>query len=237
MPGTKINPVKPNLGLRSDQFNYVQMILLAAVVGMLAALGNLGFRALIHWSQAGFLYLGLWMCCKFRAAAFFAFRFRSCLATGAVGMLLLDRVFRGDVLGYGFPYFLEQVNLGNARIKRGWIFVKAAGAAHLARLGMVGRARRSHRAGRRRDRIGRRATSKARTRTREGAGRGGRGRRHRDHLQRSDGRADVRAGDRPARPHRAGEPYAAHRGDAHRGGDLAHGDGKRRGVPGSASSS
>ena len=51
------------------------------------------------------------------------------LASGAVGMLLLDRFFRGDVLGYGFPYFLEQVNLGNARIKRGWIFIKAAGAA------------------------------------------------------------------------------------------------------------
>src|SRR5208282_1437123 len=50
-------------------------------------------------------------------------------ATGAVGMLLLDRIFRGDVFGYGFPNFLEQVNLGNARIKRGWIFIKAAGAA------------------------------------------------------------------------------------------------------------
>ncbi len=36
---------------------------------------------------------------------------------------------RGDVFGYGFPNFLEQVNLGNARIKRGWIFIKAAGAA------------------------------------------------------------------------------------------------------------
>ena len=32
-------------------------------------------------------------------------------------------------MGYGFPKFLEQVNLGNARINRNWIFVKAAGAA------------------------------------------------------------------------------------------------------------
>ena len=36
MPGTKIDPSKPKLGLRRDQFDYVQMILLAAVVGMLA---------------------------------------------------------------------------------------------------------------------------------------------------------------------------------------------------------
>ena len=51
------------------------------------------------------------------------------LLSGGVAILVLDRIFPGDVLGYGFPNFLEQVNLGNARIKRGWIFVKAAGAA------------------------------------------------------------------------------------------------------------
>ncbi len=128
MPGTKINPVKPNLGLRSDQFNYVQMVLLAAVVGMLAALGNLGFRALIRWSQAVFLYLGLDLL-QIARGGIFRLSVPLVLAAGAVGMLLLDRIFRGDVFGYGFPNFLEQVNLGSARIKRGWIFVKAAGAA------------------------------------------------------------------------------------------------------------
>ncbi len=66
---------------------------------------------------------------EFRAEECFRVLIPLVLASGAVGMLLLDRFFRGDVLGYGFPNFLEQVNLGNARIKRGWIFVKAAGAA------------------------------------------------------------------------------------------------------------
>ena len=51
------------------------------------------------------------------------------LLSGGVAILLLDRIFPGDVLGYGFPNFLEMVNLGTARIKRRWIFVKAAGAA------------------------------------------------------------------------------------------------------------
>src|SRR6202040_2530899 len=46
-----------------------------------------------------------------------------------VAILLLDRIFPGDVLGYGFPNFLEMVNLGTAKLKRQWIFVKAAGAA------------------------------------------------------------------------------------------------------------
>ena len=44
-------------------------------------------------------------------------------------ILVLDRFFPGDMLGYGFPNFLEKVNLGNARIKRRWIVLKALGAA------------------------------------------------------------------------------------------------------------
>ena len=40
---------RPALWLRSDQFEYVQLILLAVIVGVLAALGNLGFRKLIEF--------------------------------------------------------------------------------------------------------------------------------------------------------------------------------------------
>ena len=42
------------------------------------------------------------------------------LLSGGVAILVLDRIFPGDVLGYGFPNFLEMVNLGNARLKRRW---------------------------------------------------------------------------------------------------------------------
>jgi CIC family chloride channel protein len=126
--GTTINPAKANLGLRSDQFNYVQMILLAAVVGMLAALGNLGFRELIHLSDFLFRHV-VWNALGISRGVDYRALIPVMLIGGVVAMLLLDRVFRGDVLGYGFPNFLEQVNIGNARIKRGWIFIKAAGAA------------------------------------------------------------------------------------------------------------
>ena len=37
------------LSLRADQFQYLEQILLAVAVGVLAALGNLGFRELIHF--------------------------------------------------------------------------------------------------------------------------------------------------------------------------------------------
>jgi chloride channel protein, CIC family len=127
VPGTKIDP-SAKLGLRSDQFNYVQMILLAAVTGMLAALGNLGFREFIHLSDVLFRRFE-WNLLGISRGGLFRILIPAVLVTGAGGMLLLDRFFRGEVLGYGFPHFLEQVNLGNARIRRGWIFVKAAGAA------------------------------------------------------------------------------------------------------------
>ena len=40
---------RPSFSLRSDQFQYVQLILIAVIVGILAALGNLGFRQLIEF--------------------------------------------------------------------------------------------------------------------------------------------------------------------------------------------
>jgi CIC family chloride channel protein len=119
---------RPSLSLRVDQFEYVQLILLAVIVGVLAALGNLGFRKLIElfswlfrvaeWNALG-IALGGWHRALIPVI----------LLSGGVAILLLDRIFPEDVLGYGFPNFLEMVNLGTARLKRRWIFVKAAGAA------------------------------------------------------------------------------------------------------------
>ncbi len=115
-------------GLRSDQVEYLQLILLATTVGILGALGNFGFRALIEffswlfrhveWNALGIGRGGLW-----RGLVPLV------LLTGGAGILILNYCFPGDVLGYGFPQFLEMVNLGNARIRRRWIFVKGAGAA------------------------------------------------------------------------------------------------------------
>ncbi|MGB8413666.1 MAG: chloride channel protein [Candidatus Binatus sp.] len=119
---------RPSLSLRSDQFEYVQLIILAMTVGVLAALGNLGFRKLIDlfsWLFRGLEWtaLGIGLGGPHRALIPLV------LLSGGVAILLLNRIFPEDVLGYGFPNFLEMVNLGTARLKRRWIFVKAAGAA------------------------------------------------------------------------------------------------------------
>src|SRR5271168_2213063 len=119
---------RPSLSLRSDQFEYVQLILLAVTVGVLAALGNLGFRKLIEFFS--WLFRGLeWNALGIDLGGLNRGLIPLILLSGGVAILLLNRVFPGDVLGYGFPHFLEMVNLGSARLKRRWIFVKAAGAA------------------------------------------------------------------------------------------------------------
>ncbi len=119
---------KPTFGLRSDQFEYVQLILLAVIVGILAALGNLGFRKLIELFSWLFRVVE-WQALGIDGGGWHRALIPIVLMSGGAAILLLDRIYPGDVLGYGFPNFLEMVNLGSARLKRDWIFVKAAGAA------------------------------------------------------------------------------------------------------------
>src|SRR6266481_4654764 len=119
---------RPTLSLRVDQFEYVQLILLAVIVGILAALGNLGFRKLIELFSWLFRLVE-WNALGIQHGGWHRALIPLILLSGGVAILMLDHVFPEDVLGYGFANFLEMVNLGSARIKRQWIFVKAAGAA------------------------------------------------------------------------------------------------------------
>ncbi|MGH7812384.1 MAG: chloride channel protein [Candidatus Binataceae bacterium] len=119
---------RPNLGLRSDQFEYVQLILLAVLVGVLAALGNIGFRELIRFFS--WLFRGLeWNALGIERGGWHLAFVPIILMSGGVALLLLVRVFPGDILGYGFPDFLAMVNLGAGEVKPRWIVAKAAGAA------------------------------------------------------------------------------------------------------------
>ena len=116
------------LSLRSGQLEYLELVALAVAVGVLAACGNLGFRALIE--LCGWFFRTLeWRLLGIGRGGLFRLLIPMVLLSGAGTILILNYFFPGDVLGYGFPNFLEMVNLGNARIRRRWIFVKAAGAA------------------------------------------------------------------------------------------------------------
>ena len=118
----------PGFGLRTDQLEYVQLILLSMMVGVLGALGNFGFRALIEFFTWFFQRVE-WSALAIERGGYYRVLIPLVLMSGGVLIMFLDRVFPEDVLGYGFPQFLEQINLGNPRIKRRWMFVKAIGAS------------------------------------------------------------------------------------------------------------
>src|SRR5215475_2942690 len=118
----------PALFLRRDPAGYLRMILAAVVVGVLGAMGNLGLGALMRLSSWLFRNLE-WRLLGIDRGGLHLALIPLILLSGGALILLLSFFFPGDVLGYGFPAFLEQVNLGNAQIKRRWIFVKAMGTA------------------------------------------------------------------------------------------------------------
>jgi chloride channel protein, CIC family len=115
------------LSLRTDQSDYLELVVLAVVVGILAGLGNIGFRELVELCRWTFLTVESNALGIGRGPG--RLLLPLVLLSGAAVLILLDYFFPGDVLGYGFANFLEMVNLGNARIHRAWIFAKGMGAA------------------------------------------------------------------------------------------------------------
>jgi CIC family chloride channel protein len=106
--------------IRKDEREYLALVLLAVAIGVLGAGGNLVFRYAIAAST--WLFHGL------AAPLGRPGIIVSLLAAGLV-LLLLDRLFPGEVLGYGFPRFLEMLHLQEGRVKRRWMVVKTLGAA------------------------------------------------------------------------------------------------------------
>ncbi len=100
---------------------------IAALIGVLGALGNVCFREAITVSGLAFDTLGAWL------AQMLPFLTRVTtpfvLAAGGLALYGLSRLFPEHTLGYGFPRFLEMVNLEGGRVKKRWMIVKTLGAA------------------------------------------------------------------------------------------------------------
>jgi CIC family chloride channel protein len=99
---------------------YAWLTGLAVVTGLLGATGNVVFREAI--AAAAWVFHGL-------SAPLGRWGIPLGLFAGGVALLVLDRIFPGEVLGYGFPRFLEMLHLQGARVKRRWMVVKTLGAA------------------------------------------------------------------------------------------------------------
>jgi CIC family chloride channel protein len=110
-------PVSDRLGVERK---YAWLIALAVLTGLLGAAGNVLFREAIVGASWLFRQISTPLGRPGIPVA---------LLAGGVVLLLLDRLFPGEVLGYGFPRFLEMLHLQSARVKRRWMVVKTLGAA------------------------------------------------------------------------------------------------------------
>src|SRR5438552_5010889 len=99
---------------------YAWLMALAVVTGILGAVGNVVFREAL--AGATWLFQG-------RLAPLGRPGIPLALVAGGLALLCLDRFFPGEVLGYGFPRFLEMLHLHGASVKRRWMVVKTLGAA------------------------------------------------------------------------------------------------------------
>lgn len=93
---------------------------LAVLIGVLGAAGNVVFQWAIAKSTILFSLVG---------APYGRLGIPLTLVAGGVALFVLDRVAGGDVLGYGFPRFLEMLHLHGGRVRRRWIVLKTLGAA------------------------------------------------------------------------------------------------------------
>ncbi len=109
-------PVAADVGTRRQP----PLLALAVVAGVLGAAGNVAFRLAIE--GATFVFHGI-------GSPLGRLGIPVALVAGGIVLLALERLFPGEVLGYGFPRFLVQFHLHGARIKRRWIVLKTIGSS------------------------------------------------------------------------------------------------------------
>jgi len=110
------------------QGEYLWLILLATAVGVLAAFGNLLLREAIRLFMWVFQVVE-WNALQIPRGMPFSLMIPIVLVSGGVVVMLLEWLLPGDIMGYGFPAFLEKIHLGDARLKARWIFAKSVGPA------------------------------------------------------------------------------------------------------------
>lgn len=98
---------------------------LAALVGISAGFVNVGFRYSLRAAH--------WFFWEFIGGALGVERHRELVPliplAGAMAIVGLARLFPGEIMGYGFPRFLEMVNLQGARLRKRWMVLKTLSAS------------------------------------------------------------------------------------------------------------
>ena len=126
----KIDRFKPLL----DRFSTLQvgehtiLIAMSIVVGILSGFANILFRATMHFVHE-VVFIGGSSLLHIDKGGIYRLLLPLIPICGALLLIPLARAFRDDVYGYGFPKFLEQVNIKGGRIKKRLIPIKILGSA------------------------------------------------------------------------------------------------------------
>jgi CIC family chloride channel protein len=104
------------------------LIAMSIVVGLLSGFANILFRATIHFMHE-VVFIGGSELLRINEGGAYRLLLPLLPICGAVLLIPLYYAFRGDVNGYGFPRFLELVNIKGGKVKRRTFFSKILGPA------------------------------------------------------------------------------------------------------------
>ncbi len=101
---------------------------MAIVVGLLSGFANILFRATMHFVH-NVIFVGGSELLRINEGGFYKILLPLLPVCGVLLLIPLSFFFRGDVNGYGFPKFLELVNIKGGMVKRRTFFSKILSSA------------------------------------------------------------------------------------------------------------
>ncbi|HDH04918.1 MAG TPA: chloride channel protein [Nitrospirae bacterium] len=104
------------------------IIAMAVVVGLLSGFANILFRATMHFVH-NVIFVGGSDLLNINEGGFYKLLIPLLPVGGALLLIPLSFIFRGESYGYGFPKFLELVNIKGGRIKRRTFFSRILSSA------------------------------------------------------------------------------------------------------------
>ena len=112
----RINKILDKLSRFNVGEHTVVIISMAVVIGLLSGVANILFRTAIHFVHET-IFLGGYDLLNIEKGGYYKLLLPLLPMCGALLLIPLSLMFKGDINGYGFPKFLERVNIKGGKIK------------------------------------------------------------------------------------------------------------------------
>lgn len=113
----KIERITEKLSRLNIGEHTVVIISMAILIGILSGFANMLFRATIHFVHE-YVFIGGSELLNIHKGGFYRLLLPLLPVCGALLLIPLSLIFKDDVNGYGFPKFLEMVNIKGGRLKK-----------------------------------------------------------------------------------------------------------------------